>query len=113
MQRIDYSARGFIEDAWLAVGSSDSIEITIPRNLAKRTEKALKAYVCYYKLRDEGGTSWKLLLKLTWYGFWVPVLWGVINHAELYGIRLRSWHYEQDLLIIKLAKASSGIQGQV
>jgi hypothetical protein len=104
MQRLDYLDKNFMEKAWLMANNSDCFEIAISEKLALRTEKALDAWMQYHKLQKNGTKSWQMLTKLAWFGIWTPVLWGVINRAELHGLKISSWAYEQHQLIIRIER---------
>lgn len=104
MQRLDYLDKDFMEKALLVVNNSDCFEIIISEKLVLRTEKALDAWEQYHKLQRNGTKSWKMLIKLAWFGVWTPVLWGVINSAEMHGLKINSWRYEQHQLIIRIGR---------
>jgi hypothetical protein len=101
MQRLDYLDKEFMEKALLLAKNGECFEISISERSALRTEKALDAWMLYHRLQRNGIKSWQLLIKFAWFGIWTPILWGVINRAEVYGLKI-NWRVEQNQLIIKI-----------
>lgn len=102
MKRLDYLDKNFMETALFMATNSDCFEITISEKLALRTEKALDAWIQYHKLQRSGTKSWQMLIKFALFGIWTPVLWAVINRAEIHGLKISSWVFEQQQLIIRI-----------
>jgi hypothetical protein len=101
MQRLDYLEKDFMENALLLAKNGECFEISISERSALRTEKALDVWMLYHRLQKNGVKSWQLLIKFAWFGIWTPILWAVINRAEMYELKI-NWKIEHHQLIIRI-----------